>query len=58
MGTRLMRSLLSAYIPVITHQSRVALEVGKIVAKGQGMGIPYVSLGYLPLTLFYIKAVS
>jgi len=29
-----------AMIPVVTHQARVALEVGKIVAKGQGMGIP------------------
>jgi hypothetical protein len=30
----------TAMIPVVTHQARVALEVGKIVAKGQGMSIP------------------
>jgi len=30
----------AAMIPVVTHQAKVALEVGKIVAKGQGMSIP------------------
>lgn len=44
----------AAYIPVVVHQSRVALEVGKIVAKGQGMGIPYVLLN--PSTYTHIQS--
>jgi F-type H+-transporting ATPase subunit g len=32
--------MIIAMVPVVTHQAKVALELGKIVTKGQGMGVP------------------